>query len=40
MKIDLSGVFVPCTTPFDLVSGGVDLVGLRANLTSILSERV
>lgn len=40
MKIDLSGVFVPCTTPFDLVSGGVDLVGLRANLTSFLSERI
>ncbi|HEX7242031.1 MAG TPA: dihydrodipicolinate synthase family protein [Longimicrobiaceae bacterium] len=29
--MDLSGVFAPATTPFDPVTGELDLVGLRAN---------
>ena len=40
MSIDLSGVLIPCTTPFDPVTGEVDLVGLRANLRSFLSQPV
>ena len=40
MSIDLSGVLIPLTTPFDPVSGEVDLLGLRANLTSLLSGQV
>ena len=40
MSIDMSGVFVPCTTPFDPVTGEVDLVGLRANLRDFLSHSV
>ena len=31
-----SGVFVPATTPFDPVTGELDLVGLRANLRQLL----
>lgn len=38
--IDLSGVFVPTTTPFDPVTGEVDQVGLRANLRSLLESAV
>ena len=30
--MELSGVFAPATTPFDPVTGGADLVSLRANL--------
>ena len=40
MSIDLSGVFVPCTTPFDPVTGEVDLVGFRANVRSFLAHPV
>jgi 4-hydroxy-2-oxoglutarate aldolase len=40
VSIDLSGVFVPCTTPFDPVTGEVDLVGFRANLRSFLAHPV
>ena len=40
MSIDLAGVLIPCTTPFDPVTGEVDLVGLRANLRSFLSQPV
>ncbi len=40
MSLDLSGVFVPCTTPFDPVTGEVDLVGFRANLRSFLAHPV
>ncbi|HIF07865.1 MAG TPA: dihydrodipicolinate synthase family protein [Gemmatimonadetes bacterium] len=38
MTIDLSGVFVPCATPFDPVTGDLDLVGFRANVRSFLSH--
>jgi 4-hydroxy-2-oxoglutarate aldolase len=40
VSVDLSGVFVPCTTPFDPVTGEVDLVGFRANLRSFLAHPV
>ena len=40
MSVDLSGVLVPCTTPFDPVTGEVDLVGFRANLRSFLAHPV
>ena len=40
MSIDLSGVFIPCTTPFDPVTGNVDLVGLRANFRSWLTHPI
>lgn len=32
MMIDLSGAFLPVTTPFDPVTGDVDIVAFRANL--------
>ncbi|MEZ4415351.1 MAG: dihydrodipicolinate synthase family protein [Gemmatimonadota bacterium] len=31
-RLDLSGVFIPATSPFDPVSGDLDVVGLRANV--------
>ena len=40
MSVDLSGVFVPCTTPFDPVTGEVDLVGFRENLRSFMAHGV
>ena len=40
MNVDLSGVFVPCTTPFDPVTGDVDLVGFRANVRSFMAHPV
>lgn len=40
MSVDLSGVFIPCTTPFDPVTGEVDLVGFRANLRSFMTHPV
>ncbi len=40
MSVDLSGVLVPCTTPFDPVTGEVDLVGFRANVRSFLAHPV
>ncbi len=40
MSVDLSGVLVPCTTPFDPVTGDVDLVGFRANVRSFLTHPV
>ena len=40
MSVDLSGVFVPCTTPFDPVTGDVDLVGFRANVRSFMAQPV
>lgn len=40
MSIDLSGVFIPTTTPFDPVTGDVDLVGFRNNLRSFLANGV
>ena len=38
MSVDLSGVFVPCATPFDPVTGDVDLVGFRANVRSFMAH--
>lgn len=38
--MDLSGVLVPVTTPFDPVTGDVDVVGLRANLRWLLEHPV
>ena len=38
MRVDLSGVFVPCATPFDPVTGDVDLVGFRANVRSFMAH--
>ncbi|HKJ02802.1 MAG TPA: dihydrodipicolinate synthase family protein, partial [Longimicrobiales bacterium] len=32
MGIDLRGTFLPVTTPFDPVTGDVDVVAFRANL--------
>ena len=40
MSVDLAGVLVPCTTPFDPVTGDVDLVGFRANVRSFLAHSV
>ena len=40
MSVDLSGVFVPCTTPFDPVTGDVDLVGFRANVRSFMAHPI
>ena len=40
MSVDLSGVLVPCTTPFDPVTGDVDLVGFRANVRSFMAHPV
>lgn len=34
MSIDLKGTFLPVTTPFDPVTGDVDVVAFRANLRS------
>lgn len=34
MRIDLKGTFLPVTTPFDPVTGDVDVVAYRANLRS------
>jgi len=40
VSVDLTGVLVPCTTPFDPVTGDVDLVGFRANVRSFLAHSV
>ena len=40
MSVDLSGVLIPCTTPFDPVTGDVDLVGFRANVRSFMAHPV
>jgi 4-hydroxy-2-oxoglutarate aldolase len=32
VRVDIAGVHIPCVTPFDPVTGDVDLVGFRANL--------
>ena len=40
MSVDLSGVFVPCTTPFDPVTGEVDLVGFRGNVRSFMAHPI
>lgn len=36
--MDLSGVFIPVTTPFDPVTGEVDYVAMRANLRRWMAE--
>ena len=38
--VDLSGVLIPTTTPFDPVTGELDLVGFRANLRGMLEHPV
>jgi 4-hydroxy-2-oxoglutarate aldolase len=40
VSVDVAGVLVPCTTPFDPVTGDVDLVGFRANVRSFLAHPV
>jgi len=40
MSVNLSGVLVPCTTPFDPVTGEVDLVGFRTNVRSFMAHPV
>ena len=40
MSVDLSGVLIPCTTPFDPVTGELDLVGFRANVRSFMTHTV
>lgn len=39
-SLDLGGVLIPAATPFDPVTGDVDVVGLRANLRSWFRHRV
>lgn len=39
-SLDLSGVLIPAATPFDPVTGDVDVVALRANLRSWLRHPV
>jgi 4-hydroxy-2-oxoglutarate aldolase len=39
-SIDLSGVLIPTTTPFDPVTGDVDIVGHRSNLRGFLEHPV
>ena len=38
--MNLSGVFIPAVTPFDPVTGDVDIVAMRANLRSWLAHPV
>jgi 4-hydroxy-2-oxoglutarate aldolase len=38
--VDLSGVHVPLVTPFDAVTGEVDLVALRANVRALVEHGV
>ena len=40
MALALTGVFVPATSPFDPVTGDLDLVSLRSNLMRVLSAPV
>lgn len=40
MAIDLKGTFLPVTTPFDPVTGDVDVVAYRANLRSWLAHPI
>lgn len=39
-EVDLSGVLIPAATPFDPVTGELDLVGLRSNLRRWLEHPV
>jgi len=38
--MNLAGVFIPAVTPFDPVTGDVDVVAMRANLRSWLAHPV
>jgi dihydrodipicolinate synthase/N-acetylneuraminate lyase len=38
--LDISGVHVPLTTPFDPVTGDVDPVALRANIRSLMEQGI
>jgi 4-hydroxy-2-oxoglutarate aldolase len=38
--VDLSGVLIPCVTPFDSVTGEVDLVSFRSNLRDWLEHPI
>ena len=40
MSVDLRGVFVPCTSPFEATTGELDVVGLGINLDSYLSHPI
>ena len=40
MSLDLSGILIPCTTPFDPITGDVDLGGFRANVRSFMAHPV
>lgn len=40
MSIDLRGVFVPATSPFDPVTGEIDPVGMRANVRSWIDRGI
>jgi dihydrodipicolinate synthase/N-acetylneuraminate lyase len=40
MSVDLRGVFVPCTSPFDSTTGELDVIGLETNLDSYLNHPV
>jgi 4-hydroxy-2-oxoglutarate aldolase len=40
VKTDLSGVFIPATTPFDVTRGELDLPGFRSNLRAWLATGV
>ena len=39
-SLDLGGVLIPAATPFDPVTGEVDVVGFRANVRAWLEEPV
>jgi 4-hydroxy-2-oxoglutarate aldolase len=38
--VDLSGVFAPITTPFDRVTGNVDLIAMRRNVARLTSTSI
>ena len=40
MPIDLSGVFVPATSPFDPVTGEIDPVGMRGNVRAWIEQGI
>jgi len=40
MSVDLRGVFVACTSPFDSTTGELDTVGLKINLDHYLSHPI
>ena len=40
MSLDLSGVFIPCTTPFSSVTGEIDITALRINFKTWLTHSI